>query len=389
MTQRTRGTRAKLQRIRVDVEPAYEVRIGVGAHERAARELRPTDVVLRDSGVPAGVAELHAATTIALAPGEEAKEWSTLASVLAALADEACDRSTRLFVVGGGAALDLGGLAAALYLRGVEAVYCPTTLLAMVDASVGGKTAINLEQGKNLVGVIRQPSAVYADPRWLASLPEAEFRSGLGEALKSAVIGGERFLAQLERDAARLVARDEAALVELVARCVELKARIVARDPHERGPRRALNLGHTFAHAVEHVAGYGVVPHGIAVAAGLALALELAARTGVLADDALPARVRALAAALGLPASLDELRSEYGLALAPRALATAMRSDKKSVRAEPRFVLPARAGKLELRVGAAAELVLAVCAPAAKQGRARRARARRARRMRSSPKPGS
>jgi 3-dehydroquinate synthase len=185
------------------------------------------------------------------------------------------------------------------------------------------------------------------------------------------------------------VARDEAALVQLVARCVELKARIVARDPHERGPRRALNLGHTFAHAIEHVAGYGVVPHGIAVAAGLALALELAARSGVLADAALLARVRALATALGLPASLDELRAEFGLALAPRELAAAMRSDKKSVRAEPRFVLPVRAGKLELRVAAAPELVLAVCAPAAKQGRARRARARRARRMRSSPKTGS
>lgn len=379
------------QVVRVATAPGYDVHIGAGAFDLARGEFRPGDALARDSGLPRHLGFVGARVGVALPPGEAAKDWNGLDLVLGALADNACDRSTRLFVVGGGAALDVGGLAAALYLRGIDVVYCPTTLLAMVDAAVGGKTAINLAQGKNLVGAVRQPRAVYADTDFLASLPAPEFRSGLGEVLKSALLGGERFLAWLERNAERLVARESTALEDAIVRCVELKARIVARDPLERGPRRALNFGHTFAHAIEHVAGYGRIPHGVAVAAGLAAALELSARMKLLEDPTLRTRVAKLAARLGLPNSLDELRALSGIALRAEDLLDAMRNDKKSVAAEPRFVLLRRPGKLELRVACATRLVERVCAarqPAGKS-RARRTTVQRARRERSSPRTGS
>lgn len=377
--------------VRVATEPSYDVHIGAGAFELARKAVRPGDAFARDSGLPRHLGFVGARVGVALPAGEAAKDWNGLDLVLGALAENACDRSTCLFVVGGGAALDVGGLAAALYARGIDVVYCPTTLLAMVDASVGGKTAINLTQGKNLVGVVRQPRAVYADTEFLASLPEAEFCSGLGEVLKSALIGGERFLARLERDAELLVSRDGPALEEAIVRCVELKARIVARDPFERGARRALNLGHTFAHAIEHVAGYGRIPHGVAVAAGIAAALELSARAGVLAQAALPRRVAKLAVRLGLPTSLDALREHSGLALRADELLDAMRRDKKSVAAEPRFVLLRRPGKLALRLACADELVERVCTArrAARNSRARRTGVRRARHERSSPRTSS
>lgn len=350
-------------RIAVATDPRYEVVVGAGALERAREFVAPLDVLLRDSGLPDQVGLLAASVSIALPPGEEAKDWETLGALLGALAHEALDRSTRMCVVGGGAALDVGGLAAALYLRGIEVVYCPTTLLAMVDASVGGKTAINLPEGKNLVGVVRQPRAVFADTRLCASQSEQEFRSGLGEALKCAVLGGERSLAELERDATALSKRDPAALERTIVRCVRLKARIVARDPLERGVRRVLNLGHTFAHAIERVARFGRVPHGVAVAAGLGAALELSRSAGVLRDAKLPARVRRLAARLSLPQSIDALREEFALALPPRKLLDAMRHDKKALAAEPRFVLPERAGKVLHGVACAPASIEAVLAP--------------------------
>ncbi len=354
-------------RIAVATEPGYEVLVGAGVFEFARELAAPRDVLVRDSGLPEALGWLETSGAIALPPGEEAKDWESLGALLGALAHEALDRSTTLFVVGGGAALDLGGLAAALYLRGVEVVYCPTTLLAMVDASVGGKTAVNLPEGKNLVGVVRQPRAVFADTRFCASQSEAEFRSGLGEVLKCAVIGGERGLESLEHDAAALAKRDAAALERTIARCVRLKARIVERDPLERGARRVLNLGHTFAHAVERVAGFGRVPHGVAVAAGLGAALELARAAGVLRDATLPARVRRMAKRLGLPASIDALREEFSLALPPRKLLEAMRHDKKALAAQPRFVLPERAGKVLHGVACEPSLVERVLAPKRKR----------------------
>ncbi len=364
--------------VRVAVEPAYDVHIGAGAFELARRRARASDALVRDSGLPAHIGFLGARIGVALPAGEAAKDWHALELIANTLAERACDRSTTLFAVGGGATLDVAGLAAALYLRGIDVVYCPTTLLAMVDASVGGKTAINLEAGKNLVGVVRQPKAVYADLDLLASLGDDEYRSGLGEVLKSALIGGESFLARLERDAQRLVERDRAALEAIVTRCVRLKARIVARDPFERGPRRALNLGHTFAHAIERVAGYGRVPHGVAVAVGVNLALELAKRARQLRDSKLPARVRKLTHRLELPATLEELRAACRVRFDVDKLLAAMQHDKKAVAATPRFVLVSSPGKLDLKFECAAETVRRVL-EASSGARATAAKSRRAR----------
>jgi 3-dehydroquinate synthase len=368
--------------VRVEVDPAYDVHIGAGVFELARRRARASDALVRDGGLPAHLGFLGSRIGIALPAGEAAKDWHGLELVVSTLAERACDRATTLFAVGGGATLDVAGLAAALYMRGIDVVYCPTTLLAMVDASVGGKTAINLEAGKNLVGVVRQPRAVYADLELLASLGDDEYRSGLGEVLKSALIGGEGFLARLEEAAPQLVERDPATLEDVVARCVRLKARIVARDPFERGARRALNLGHTFAHAVEHVAGFGRVPHGVAVAVGVGLALELAKTTRKLRDPRLPARVRKLAERLGLPATLEELRAAHRTRLPAEKLLAAMAHDKKALAATPRFVLPLRAGRLELGAECEPEAVRAVleARPAARVTRARTAKSKRARR---------
>jgi 3-dehydroquinate synthase len=277
------------------------------------------------------------------------------------MAFERLDRRSVVLLFGGGAVLDVGGLAASLYMRGIRAVSCPTTLLAMVDASVGGKTAINIAGGKNLVGTFHQPVAVLADTRTLATLPDSEWRSGLGEVVKTALVDGDELLARVERDARVLAQRELGSIDELIAACVRAKARVVAADPHESGPRKALNLGHTFAHALEKVAGFGAIPHGVAVACGLTLALAASERAGLLEDRTLTARVDALLRSLGLPRSLGELRMQHG-ALPPRELLEAMKLDKKARDAQPKFVLPRRAGALQLDVELNSTLLLELLA---------------------------
>lgn len=315
---------------------AYSVEIGTGVLDGvrtrvgARRAAIVTDPRVRD---------LHAARLGLEAPvveverGEAAKSFATLERVLERLAELGLDRGSVLVALGGGSVGDLAGLAASLYMRGVELVQCPTTLLAQVDASVGGKTAIDLRAGKNLAGSFHPPSAVFADGAVLATLEDAELACGLGEVVKSALLDGEEFLAWLEAHAAEVVRREPARLHEIVVRSVRLKARVVERDPRELGERKALNFGHTFAHAIEHVAGYGRVPHGVAVAVGLGLAL----RAG--GNPTLAARAERLCSALGLPATLAELRERARHALPARELALAMRLDKKGVARTPRFVL--------------------------------------------------
>jgi 3-dehydroquinate synthase len=353
--------------IRVDVElpghAAYPVVIGAGAlgELRAHAGERPFGIV------DERVFELHGALVAplfalaAVPAGEAAKDWATLELALGAMAQQGLDRGSIALAFGGGATLDVGGLAASLYMRGVRVVYGPTTLLAMVDASVGGKTAINIAQGKNLVGTFHQPSAVLADTRTLATLPDAEWRSGLGEVLKAALVEGEELLALVERNAAALAARELAAVEPVIAACVRSKASIVASDERESGPRKALNLGHTFAHALEKVAGFGAIPHGVAVACGLALALEASERAGLLQDRGLRARVDTLLRALQLPRSLGELRMRHG-ALPAAELLAAMRHDKKASAGRPAFVLPRAAGSLELAVALDDAAVLALLA---------------------------
>ena len=355
--------------IRIEVElpghAAYPVVVGAGALDgtRAHAGERPFGIV----DLP--VYEAHGALLspsqgqsglgpmVVVPSGEAAKDWETLELILSCMAHEQLDRGSIALALGGGSTLDVAGLAASLYMRGIRSVYCPTTLLAMVDASVGGKTAINLAEGKNLVGTFHQPSAVLADTRTLATLPDAEWRSGLGEVVKAALVEGEELLTLVERNAAALAARDLAAVEPVIAACVRSKARVVASDERESGPRKALNLGHTFAHALEKVAGFGALPHGVAVACGLALALQASERAGLLEDPSLRARVDSLLRTLQLPRSLGELRMHHG-ALPARELLSAMRHDKKARSGVPGFVLPRRAGALELSVALDERLVL-------------------------------
>jgi shikimate kinase/3-dehydroquinate synthase len=327
----------------------YEVRIGSGVLDELGEACRAwtRTFVLTDENVArwhgSRLQALRAAGAApavrAIAPGEGSKTLTELERTLDALVEAGCDRGSGLVAFGGGVVGDLGGLAAALYHRGIPCLQAPTTLLAMVDSSVGGKTAVDLKGGRNLAGAFHQPCLVLADTGLLATLSDVEYRAGLGEVLKTALIDGP-LLGRLEEIAGPLARRDTSATAEVVAACVRRKAAIVALDPHEAGPRRQLNLGHTFAHAIEHAAGAGRVPHGLAVAVGVGLALAAAERAGVLREAGLPARVRALARSLGLPARLAEL----GGAAALGAIAAAMARDKKSSRGAPRFVLPRAAG---------------------------------------------
>lgn len=285
---------------------------------------------------------------LVLDPGEGSKSFASLERVLEFLCASGLERDSLLIAFGGGVIGDLAGLAASLYMRGIAVLHCPTTLLAQVDSSIGGKTAINLSAGKNLAGSFHQPCAVFADTRLLATLSELEFRSGLGELLKTALVGDAELFGQLETRGAELLARDPALLAELVRRCVTLKGAIVVRDEREAGERKKLNLGHTFAHGIEHAAGFGEIPHGEAVATGLQLACELARQQGLLEDASLPERLRMTLLALGLSPDLDSLRARFGVRLTREDLERGMQHDKKSSSGRLRFVLPLAIGKLAI-----------------------------------------
>ena len=349
--------------IRVDLEQPYDVVVGENVLANAVDSTRHANgvVVVCDEHVEAfhgaRLAGLERAPRVKLPRGEAAKEFAVLQRTLEHFAELGLERNSMVVALGGGATCDLAGLAASLYMRGLAVVYCPTTLLAQVDASVGGKTAINLAAGKNLVGTFHQPRAVYADTATLATLDAAEFRSGLGETLKTALIAGPALFERIEASVDALLARDRDLLSETVASCVRVKARFVVDDEREQGPRKVLNLGHTFAHAIEHVAGYGRIPHGVAVATGIVLAIETARECGVLRDEALHERVVYLLARLALPASLAELRLASNCALPAHALLAAMRLDKKARAAEPRLVLPRAIGAFELDVRVDAALL--------------------------------
>jgi 3-dehydroquinate synthase len=262
--------------------------------------------------------------------GETSKNWQTAGEILEALAEEDIDRTDVIVALGGGVVGDLVGFTAATYLRGVRFVQIPTTLLAQVDSSVGGKTGVDLRAGKNLAGAFKQPVLVIADIDALTSLPEAEWRSGLAEIAKSAVIEGEEFMAWVEAHAAALLARDPAAVEEAVRRCVTFKSNIVSTDEKEEGVRECLNYGHTLGHAIENVAGYGVIPHGLAVAEGMRFAVRVAVEVAGTSREFV-ARQDAMLDALGL----ETLTTAWPV----YQLLTAMHSDKKARAGSVRFVL--------------------------------------------------
>jgi len=281
-----------------------------------------------------------AVTPIVVADGERTKDWKTLESVFDRLLAARCGRDTVIVALGGGVIGDLAGFAAAVYQRGVPFIQLPTTLLAQVDSSVGGKTAINHVRGKNMVGAFHQPLAVISDVAALDSLPDRELRAGVAEVIKHALVLDAAFADWLEANVERLLARDRPALEHAVRRSCEIKARVVAADERESGLRAILNFGHTFGHAIETGAGYGEWLHGEAVAAGMVMAAELSVRAGLLArPDA--ERARALVLRAGLPAT--------GPVLSPERLFELMRVDKKAAAGRLRFVLLSAIGHAVLR----------------------------------------
>jgi shikimate kinase / 3-dehydroquinate synthase len=243
---------------------------------------------------------------IILRDGEEYKNWESLNEVFDALLANKCDRKTTLVALGGGVIGDMTGFAAATYMRGVPFVQIPTTLLAQVDSSVGGKTGINHPLGKNMIGAFYQPRAVIADTATLDTLPDRELSAGLAEVIKHGAILDAAFFDWIEANIDDLVARDHAALAHAIARSCEIKADVVARDEREGGLRAVLNFGHTFGHAIEAGMGYGAWLHGEAVGCGMVMAADLSRRLGLI-DAAAVDRVRALVKAAGLPVVAPDL----------------------------------------------------------------------------------
>jgi 3-dehydroquinate synthase len=279
---------------------------------------------------------------IVIPDGEQAKSWPSLEKIFDALLAARCGRDTLLIALGGGVVGDLAGFAAATYQRGIPFLQLPTTLLAQVDSSVGGKTAINHARGKNMIGAFHQPVAVISDVTTLDTLPERELRAGLSEVIKHGVALDLSFVEWLESNLERLLNRDRGALVYGVRRCCELKAAIVAADERETGARALLNLGHTFGHAIEAAAGYGSWLHGEAIAAGMVMAAELSRDLGLLsAPEA--ARLRTLLSKAGLPTS--------GPQLPPERLTELMAGDKKAAQGKLRFVLLESLGHAVLKSG--------------------------------------
>jgi 3-dehydroquinate synthase len=269
--------------------------------------------------------------------GEAAKTMAGLERVLAFMEETGLRRDGCLVVCGGGSIGDLGGLAASLWQRGIACYQVPTTLLAMVDSSIGGKTGVNTARAKNAIGTFWQPRAVLADLEYLRTLPEEEFRSAFGEVVKYAVAMDASLARLLRRDREKLLARDLGALEPVVARCVEAKASVVAEDERDEGRRALLNYGHTLGHAIEAASGFHAV-HGRAVAAGMRAAARVALRTG-LCDQTVVAEQDDLLRAFGLPGDLPPVDIDDVLAALP--------SDKKSRGGEVRWVLPRELGRAE------------------------------------------
>lgn len=269
--------------------------------------------------------------TLVLPAGEEHKTLASVATIIDRLVELGCRRDATIIALGGGAIGDVAGFAAACYMRGIGVVQVPTTLLAQVDASVGGKTGVNHPAGKNLIGAFHQPNAVVADTGTLATLPDREYRAGLAEVVKYGLIRDAGFFDWLEANADAFGQGNLDVLTTAIVRSVRNKAEVVAADEREDGERALLNLGHTFAHALETTTGYRRWLHGEAVAIGLVRAACLSARMGLCSTD-VEVRTRSLLERLGLDTSIPD-------SLEPEELLEAMRLDKKAVAGGLRFVL--------------------------------------------------
>lgn len=349
---------------------SYEVRVGPGLIDRAGAEIAPLMARRRVAVVTdETVARLHlprlqavleaegmAVATLTLPAGEATKGWPHFTRCVEWLLEQKIERRDIVIAFGGGVIGDLAGFAAAVLRRGVRFVQIPTTLLAQVDSSVGGKTGINTAQGKNLVGAFHQPSLVLADIAVLDSLPRRDFLAGYGEVVKYGLLGDAAFFDWLEA-AGPTLATQPAHLQRAVRRSVEMKAGIVERDETEEGERALLNLGHTFCHALEKATGYSDrLLHGEGVAIGCALAFELSQRLGLCSQEA-PSRVRAHLRAMGMKVDLADIPGDLPGA---EDLVRLMGQDKKVIDGRLRFILARGIGTAFVAEDVPSDLVTAL-----------------------------
>ncbi|MBI1239976.1 MAG: 3-dehydroquinate synthase [Alphaproteobacteria bacterium] len=352
---------------------AYEILIGPGLLAEAGVRIAPLlkrgkAAIVTDETVARHYAPMLAesfaratiaATTIALPPGEGTKSFAGLERLSEALLAAELERGDMIVALGGGVIGDLAGFAAGILKRGIDFVQIPTTLLAQVDSSVGGKTAINATAGKNMIGLFYQPRLVLADTGVLATLPEREMHAGYAEIAKYGLLGDAEFFAWCETNGKKVLARDPAALAYAIKHSCEMKAHIVARDEREGGVRALLNLGHTFGHALEAETGYSAqLLHGESVAIGCALAFDLSARLGLCSpNDA--ARVRAHFRALGLKAAIADIE---GLTADPQRLIAHMAHDKKVAGGKLTFILARGIGEAFITQDVPMDALVAVLA---------------------------
>lgn len=351
-----------MQTLRVELgERAYPIHIGEGLLTDARLiaphlDLPRAAIVTNTTVAPLYLQRLSEALravgvepiSIVLADGERYKDWATLNRIYDALIESRCERKTTLIALGGGVVGDLAGFAAATYMRGIPYIQVPTTLLAQVDSSIGGKTGINHPLGKNMIGAFYQPRLVLADTAVLATLPPRELSAGLAEVIKHGLVRDEGFVAWLEQNVEKLLACDARALAHAVRRCCEIKAAVVAEDEREAGVRALLNFGHTFGHAIESALGYGKWLHGEAVAAGMAMAADLSRRMGYIAQADVD-RVIALLRRARLPVAQPAIESARLLEL--------MAVDKKTEAGKLRFILLDRIGAATIRAEVPAGLL--------------------------------
>ena len=322
-------------------ERSYPIHIGSGLLAGSTELIGSTRakqvlIVTNETVAPIYLERVEAAfadrerRSLVLPDGEQYKNLEGLGRIVDELIESGFHRDACILALGGGVIGDLAGFAAASYQRGIDFVQLPTTLLAQVDSAVGGKTAVNHPQAKNMIGAFHQPVAVVTDTDTLATLPPRELAAGLAEVIKYGLIVDLGFFEWLEAELPRLLKQDPAALARAIRRCCEIKAEIVAQDEHEHGRRALLNLGHTFGHAIEALGGYGRYLHGEAVAIGLQMAAETSVELGLI-DAADAARVGALLERAGLPT--------YVAGLSGRDILSRMRLDKKAGSAGMRLVL--------------------------------------------------
>ncbi|MEE8587051.1 MAG: 3-dehydroquinate synthase [Acidobacteriota bacterium] len=329
--------------IHVDLqEQSYDILIEAGLLQRLAEVLKgrglperlflvsnPRVFELYGSTVMEGLSEGFSVEEILIADGEQHKNLDTAATIYTALIERRADRSCGLIALGGGVTGDIAGFAAATFLRGIPYIQIPTTLLAQVDSSVGGKTGVNHPLGKNLIGAFHQPRLVCIDPQTLSSLPERDYRSGLYEVVKYGLIRDGRFFEFLESNLDALLDRDSEVLQTVIRRCCQIKAEVTSQDEREGGLRRILNLGHTFGHALEAATGYNRLTHGEAVGYGIKAAAALSARMGRLSPEDSHRAARLI----------DGLGERPSAPVPFSTLYQSMQQDKKRSRGALRFVV--------------------------------------------------